>query len=134
MNPTTDNQYDQNHLEYISQEKAFTALWPEDRILLDKAVAQFGSGKVLDMGCGPGDDVARLFSKGVDIHGVDGSTALINDAKRAHPNIADRLSEGSFEKLPFESQVFDNIISRFAIHYALNLDPVFFRNAQSAKG
>lgn len=43
------------------------------------------SGPVLDVGCGPGQVTAYLAERGLDVSGVDLSPAMIDNARRLHP-------------------------------------------------
>ena len=56
----------------------------------------------LDAGCGAGArDVFRLWQHGFDIYGVDAVEENIQEARRLHPEIADRVSVADL-RLPLE--------------------------------
>ncbi len=67
---------------------------PLDRGLLD-AFADLvrGRGRVLDLGCGPGQIAAYLGGRGVDVEGVDLSPAMVDAARALHPRIAFRVGD-----------------------------------------
>ncbi|MGC9669320.1 class I SAM-dependent DNA methyltransferase [Planosporangium sp. 12N6] len=46
-----------------------------------------GGGPVADMGCGPGHVTAHLHKLGVDVFGIDLSPAMIEIARREHPDL-----------------------------------------------
>jgi SAM-dependent methyltransferase len=56
------------------------------------------SGPVADVGCGPGHVTAHLHNLGVDAFGIDLSPAMIDLARRAHPDL--RFEVGSMTDLP----------------------------------
>jgi SAM-dependent methyltransferase len=61
---------------------------PLDRQLLDRfADAVRGSGRVADVGCGPGHVARYLRERGVDVVGLDLSPQMVRIAKRLNPSI-----------------------------------------------
>jgi len=57
-----------------------------------------GGGPVADIGCGPGHFTAHLRTLGVDAFGIDLSPAMIDLARRDHPDL--RFEVGSMTDLP----------------------------------
>jgi SAM-dependent methyltransferase len=57
-----------------------------------------GDGPVADVGCGPGQVTAHLHDLGVDAFGIDLSPAMIDLARRDHPDL--RFEVGSMTDLP----------------------------------
>jgi len=57
-----------------------------------------GGGPVADVGCGPGHFTAHLCKLGVDAFGIDLSPAMIDLARRDHPDL--RFEVGSMTDLP----------------------------------
>jgi ubiquinone/menaquinone biosynthesis C-methylase UbiE len=57
-----------------------------------------GGGPVADVGCGPGQVTAHLHKLGVNAFGVDLSPAMIDLARRDHPDL--RFEVGSMTDLP----------------------------------
>ncbi|WP_407560282.1 class I SAM-dependent methyltransferase [Streptomyces sp. 184] len=53
------------------------------------------SGPVLDVGCGPGQVTAYLAERGLDVSGVDLSPAMIDNARRLHPQCRYRVSSAT---------------------------------------
>ncbi len=78
-------------------------------------------GKVLDLGCGSGRDAAYLYSLGFDVYGLDGSEAMLEEAKKLHEELTDRLF---FQVLPghipFEDESLDAVVS---IACLMHFDP-----------
>jgi ubiquinone/menaquinone biosynthesis C-methylase UbiE len=70
-------------------------------------------GHILDAGCAAGRDVAYIANKGYKVVGVDLAAALINEAKKRHPEL--NFSIGDFTQLPFENNIFDGIWNRAAL-------------------
>jgi ubiquinone/menaquinone biosynthesis C-methylase UbiE len=56
-----------------------------------------GGGPVADVGCGPGHVTAHLHGLGVDTFGIDLSSAMIDVARRNHPDL--RFEVGSMTDL-----------------------------------
>lgn len=57
-----------------------------------------GAGPVADVGCGPGHVTAHLHNLGIDVFGIDLSPAIIEIARREHPDL--RFEVGSMTDLP----------------------------------
>ena len=59
---------------------------PFDIWLLER-VAGLADGPVLDLGCGPGQIAAFLADLDLDVHGLDGSAAMVDQARRNFPDL-----------------------------------------------
>jgi SAM-dependent methyltransferase len=83
------------------------------------------SGRVLELGCGTGEDALRLARRGIEVVAVDASSRMIQvarqkaQAKDSH-NGEDRVARVEFHCLPMESlgstldaQAFDGVLSNF---------------------
>ena len=70
------------YVELVGTEVSPAIEGPIDRSLLD-AFAEI----VADLGCGPGRVAARVWPGGVDVIGIDVSPAMLDAARRAHPDI-----------------------------------------------
>gem|GEM_PF-938996 len=114
------SQYDALTNTYPQREAVFARIWPEDRLMLDKITAELNGNKVLDVGCGVGNYAKQLFDRGIDVYGIDSSLKSIEYGRTTHPDIKDRLACDSFEKIPFSNDYFDCVVSRFALHYAID--------------
>ena len=80
--------------------------------------------KVLDVGCGVGEDLPYFKKQGALVYGIDVSKKMIELAKKNNPSIKN-FSVQSFENTTFEDRFFDVIVSRYALHYAENIEEVF---------
>jgi ubiquinone/menaquinone biosynthesis C-methylase UbiE len=86
-----------------------------DRILL-KAFAEEHkhSGKLIDLGCGPGQTTKFLFDCGIqEITGIDISPGMIETAKKHHPQL--RFEVADMLHLPFTGNTFAAAIAFYAI-------------------
>lgn len=50
---------------------------------------------VLDIGCGSARDLSMLHLEGGDVYGIEPSEELIEKAKQLHPELSDRIFQGS---------------------------------------
>jgi len=68
--------------------------------------------KVLDIGCGLGNNLIPLMENGFDVAGIDVSADAIQKFKKSLDKIHKKipLKIGSFEKLPYKNEEFDGII------------------------
>ncbi|MHB8893958.1 MAG: class I SAM-dependent methyltransferase [Candidatus Geothermincolia bacterium] len=110
-----DDYYKVNYQEV----QEYPSLLVRHRYFLD-IFDQYGKA-VLDVGCGPGEMVIDLLSRGCDVTGVDLSPEMIELAKK---NVRDRLPEknpdlqvGNIERLPFTAEKFDGIVCAGVIEY-----------------
>jgi len=69
--------------------------------------------RVLDLGCGWGNNMAFLNEQGFDAYGIDFSESAVRHCREHFTNI--ELS--SFEKLPYGDEFFDCVIDRQAIQH-----------------
>ena len=58
---------------------------------------------LLEIGCGSGRDADFMYRNAYDILAIDGSIEMIAEAKRCHPELADRLE---VMKIPDEIFIF----------------------------
>ena len=79
--------------------------------------------KVLDAGCGAGRNLVYLHRRGFDVWGTDGDDRAIT-AARAQAGIlspslpADRFRLEPVERMSFENEMFDVVISSAVLHFA----------------
>ena len=80
---------------YDAKAVDFAAEWedeqPDASDLHELVTRFFAPGPTLDVGCGSGRDTAWLHANGFDARGIDGSPALLEQARSRHPGI--RFSE-----------------------------------------
>jgi SAM-dependent methyltransferase len=96
-------------------------------------------GAVLDLGCGPGDIALRLASRypGLEVHGLDGSAAMLRFASErlhASPELSGRVQfvEGILPGAALPLASYDAVISNSLLHHLH--EPLVFWNAVKAAG
>ena len=97
----------QNKNEYPSEEVIFFLMHRFSN-LRDKS-----NIKILDLGCGWGNNLKFFQDKGFTYFGVDFSESAIAHCKKNHKNVFCC----SIDKLPFESNKFDVVIDRMAMQH-----------------
>lgn len=78
--------------------------------------------KILDAGCGEGRFCRMLAERGARVTGIDITAALIEEARRRHPD--GEYTVGHVETLPYDDATFDLLVS-----YVVLLDVKDFRAA-----
>ena len=73
---------------------------------------------ILDAGCGYGRNLHWFLRSNIVIYGTDRDDGAIHDLRRRHPAIAARFHQAAVEKMPFENEQFDHIISSAVLHFA----------------
>jgi SAM-dependent methyltransferase len=71
------------------------------------------SGRVLDLGCGPGHLTGHLRSLGVDASGIDIVPEFIAHARAAHPSVAFQL--GSMASIDVADHSVDGILAWYSL-------------------
>ena len=79
--------------------------------------------KVLDAGCGAGRNLVYLHRRGFDIWGTDGDERAITAARAQAATLApsfpaDRFRVERAERMSFENETFDVVISSAVLHFA----------------
>ena len=105
---------DQSTIKYYS-ENAHQVAQRYESVVSDLSahfVDAFRSGgKVLDIGCGSGRDLAVLHKLGYDCYGVDPVLEFVEIAQRIHPELENRIAFGKLPELqvPFNGN-FDGVL------------------------
>jgi SAM-dependent methyltransferase len=89
---------------------------PLDRAMLaafTEVVRAGGGGPVADLGCGPGRITAHLAALGLDVHGVDLSSAMVDVARRTYPGL--RFDEGSMTDLDLADGALAGIVAWYSV-------------------
>lgn len=107
---------------YVRQQKLHLD-WDADgpTKFIEKSI-QGITGKILDIGCGSGEIMLRLKNRKYAVYGIDTSnymTSLVPDSLR------DKVTIASMEKSGFPDNIFDAVISRFAIHYLQDFSKLY---------
>lgn len=71
------------------------------------------SGSVADIGCGPGRITAHLHRIGLDAFGIDLSPAMIDVARRDHPDLS--FSTGSMTALDLDDNCLTGLLAWFSL-------------------
>jgi 2-polyprenyl-3-methyl-5-hydroxy-6-metoxy-1,4-benzoquinol methylase len=84
-------------------------------------LSPIGSGKALDVGCGPGILLTRLRGGKFQLFGLDSSPEMIAEAKARNAGQNVSLAVGRLEQLPFRSASFDVILALGVLEYLPDL-------------
>jgi len=92
----------------------------QDLLAIKKIADQFSNGNILDIGCGAGHVSYAVAPVAKQVIAYDLSekmlTVVANSAKeRQLLNI--KMQQGIAEKLPFENNAFDMVVTRFSAHH-----------------
>ncbi|NJC82023.1 class I SAM-dependent methyltransferase [Planosporangium mesophilum] len=87
---------------------------PLDRALLDCLVELSGNtGKIADVGCGPGHVAAYLAGRGAEVVGIDLSPGMVEVARRRNPGL--RFEVGSLTALPVPDATWAGAVCAYSI-------------------
>jgi SAM-dependent methyltransferase len=76
-----------------------------------------GAQSVLELGCGTGNDAARLARAGLQVVAVDFSAAAIGHARRRHGTLDIRFEVADIARpLPFGNDRWDGVMANVALH------------------
>ena len=97
---------------------------PLDRAFL-AAFAERCTGRIADVGCGPGHVAQFLASLGADVEGLDLSPAMIEEARALAPALAFRV--GDMFALPYAAGALGGIVAFYSIVHLQSdeLGPLF---------
>jgi tellurite methyltransferase len=104
-----------NHLNSIEEVIGSTDIYLVDQIMKGRYKA---SDTILDAGCGYGRNLHWFLRNNVVIYGIDQDVPAIRDLQLRHPAVAERFRLSAVEKIPFENDRFDHIISSAVLHFA----------------
>lgn len=79
--------------------------------------------RLIDLGCGEGTDLKIFKNGGAEVYGIDASEKMISLAKQKLPDA--NLKVGLFENIPFDSDLFDIVVSKYALQTSHDLKTVF---------
>jgi len=94
-----------------------------DEAILDRicdAAGMKAGRRVLDVACGPGIVVEAMGRRGGEVYGCDITTAMLEKARARTAVVGLKnvtFVPGRAEALPFESEYFDVVVSRSAVHH-----------------
>jgi ubiquinone/menaquinone biosynthesis C-methylase UbiE len=79
--------------------------------------------KILDIGCGDGKDLLHYKSKGADAFGIDASMELLSIAQKIFGT--EKVKQGFLDLIPFDSEVFDVVLSKYALQTIEQFDDFY---------
>jgi SAM-dependent methyltransferase len=89
MNEDLQKGYDAVAADYAENFRDELEHKPFDRKMLDLLTEKVGdTGRICDMGCGPGQVARYLFDQGSDVSGVDISLGMVENARKLNPQIS----------------------------------------------
>jgi len=93
----------------------------EQKARLLAAMELRGGERVVDVGCGTGEDTAELARMGCRAVGIERSETMLVEARRRHPDL--RVIAGDAHRLPFRDSTLDRVrADRVVQHLARGLD------------
>lgn len=98
--------------------------WPNDSFIPTffgafSGVAQRSAIKVLEVGCGAGNNLWFFAKEGFDTTGIDGSASAVKAARARieHEGLKAKLIVGDFSRLDFDDATFDFVLDRGSINH-----------------
>jgi SAM-dependent methyltransferase len=88
-------------------------LWTEPFLV---PLRQAGARTILELGCGTGNDAARLADAGYSVTAVDLSSEAIGRARARYGSVARFVIADMTQRLPFPGGSFDAVMSNVAMH------------------
>lgn len=77
--------------------------------------------RILDVGCGIGQQALELQTRGFDVNGIDPAASMLS---LAHDKLKDRVLDGSILNIPFPDNSFDFVYSLEVFRYLDSTDNV----------
>jgi ubiquinone/menaquinone biosynthesis C-methylase UbiE len=109
--------YSARAAEYIDLFGSIDAAAEEDREYV-LAWAQSVDGRIVDVGCGPGQWTNFLHEHGVDVEGLDPVAAFVAEAQRRYPDASYRI--GRAEQLGVDDASVGGVLAWFSL---IHTDP-----------
>ena len=117
-----------NYSNSINQILGETDIYLADQII--KGRYQIND-KILDAGCGTGRNLHWFLQNNISIYGIDTNEDVISNLKTKFPLLpAERFQQSSVEKIPFENNYFDHVISSAVLHFAYTTFQFYFMMAE----
>lgn len=105
------NYWNETHKKFSSGKIVYDNWLDDYKDVLNKCKT-----KVLDLGCGVGNDSLYLTEKGFDVIACDYSDIAIEKINKEFNNVETKIVDIS-KRLPFEDNSFDLIIADLSLHY-----------------
>jgi ubiquinone/menaquinone biosynthesis C-methylase UbiE len=120
-----NKQYNEIASEYLKGEREVIGELKEEDELLRSRVKDIKGKRLLDLGCGAGNELNYYKSLGTEVKGIDISEKMLGEARGRYPLLRDSLILADFNEIPFLDESFDVVTSRLALHYSMDLEKVF---------
>jgi SAM-dependent methyltransferase len=97
----------------------------EKPVLLELA-GDLAGKRILDLGCGDAAFGLEAIKRGCRSYlGLDGSRYMINEAQKTLSGTAGQVILANIEQWEYPQAAFDLVVSRLALHYVAEIEPVF---------
>ncbi|WP_309109946.1 methyltransferase domain-containing protein [Saccharothrix sp.] len=106
---TVAESYHEALKDVLAENRAGSVL---DRAMLG-AFAELVTGRVADVGCGPGRITGHLAALGLDVFGVDLSPEMVAIARRTHPDV--RFEVGSMTALDLPDGSLGGLVAWYSV-------------------
>jgi SAM-dependent methyltransferase len=106
------NQFYRQRLE-AGDDLDWEGLWTRPFLV---PLREAGVRTVLELGCGTGNDAARLAGEGYSVTAIDLSGEAIGQARARFGSLARFLVADMTQRLPFPDESFDAVMSNVAMH------------------
>jgi ubiquinone/menaquinone biosynthesis C-methylase UbiE len=125
--------YDDIGQEYVNnQRNFFTDKEDWTRKKLRSELVKFTKKKILDIGCGAGDDLKWCEEQHIDGFGIDTSEKMLELARSTVKN-PQCIQQGDYEAIPYPSEHFDLVMGRFSLHYLNSFRQAYLETARVLK-
>lgn len=105
-----------------------------EKPVLMELIGDVSGKKVLDLGCGDAEFGLELMKQGCSFYeGVEGSLNMVGKAVSILDRTTSKIHHSSMEAWDFPDEEYDLVVSRLALHYIENVEPVFKRVYSSLK-
>jgi len=108
----TQESYDRVAAEYNQRIGDELDHKPLERQLLDRFAASV-TGRICDLGCGPGHIAGYLHERGADVFGIDLSPGMIEQAGQRNPGIP--FEQGDMRALKLDDGALGGIVALYSI-------------------
>jgi trans-aconitate 2-methyltransferase len=88
-------------------------VWENGRELVG-LLAPKAAERILDVGCGPGQLTAEIAAAGAEVTGIDGSAAMLAEARKNYPELRFELMDAA--RISYDRQ-FHAVFSNAALHW-----------------